>query len=88
MKKKSCKEIPAIQWLYMSGKKFCHQRYISIHGDKKKILPKPNRPYTILTEFQTLKFRKFYIYSWKFEEENLFPFELHFMSTKCEIRRN
>ena len=32
----------AIQWVYMSGKKFCHQRY----GDKKKILPKPNRPYT------------------------------------------
>lgn len=26
----------------------------------------------ILTEFQTLKV---YIYSWKFEEENLFPFE-------------
>ena len=39
MKKKTCKEIPAIQWLYMSGKKFCHQRY----GDK-KILTQTKSP--------------------------------------------
>ena len=41
-KKKSCKEITAIQWLCMSGKKFYHQRF-----EEKNFLHKPNHPHPL-----------------------------------------